>query len=60
MNLNLLAVKSMADDVILKAQQTSEIETRALELVNMSKELHKLSVELRLQAEELLAVISRK
>ena len=60
MNLNLLAVKSMADDVILKAQQTSEIETRALELVNMSKELHKLSVELRLQAKELLAVISRK
>lgn len=60
MNLNLLAVKSMADDVILKAQQTSEIETRALELVNMSKELHKLSVELRFEAEELLAVISRK
>jgi len=60
MNLNLLAVKSMADDVILKAQQTSEIQARALELVNMSKDLHRLSVELRLQAEELLAVISRK
>lgn len=54
MNLNEAAAKAIAQDVIQSVMDSSELESRVLALVNMSVELHKASIDLRLQAEELL------
>jgi hypothetical protein len=54
MNLHEAAAKALAQDVIQDAMDSSELESRVLVLVNMSIELHKASIDLRLQAEELL------
>jgi hypothetical protein len=54
MNLHEAAAKAIAQDVIQDAMDSSELESRVLALVNMSIELHKASIDLRLQAEELL------
>jgi hypothetical protein len=54
MNLHEAAAKALAQDVIQDAMDSSELESRVLALVNKSIELHKSSIDLRLQAEELL------
>ena len=57
MNLNEMAAMSAAQDVIEQAQTTSALEQRALAIVNLSIELHKRAIDLRLQAEEILKEI---
>jgi hypothetical protein len=57
MNLNEAAALSAAQDVIEQAQTTSALEQRALAIVNLSIELHKRAIDLRLQAEEILKEI---
>ena len=57
MNLNEAAAMSAAQDVIEQAQTTSALEQRALAIVNLSIELHKRAIDLRLQAEEILKEI---
>ena len=57
MNLNEMAAMSAAQDVIEQAQTTSALEQRALAIVNLSIELHKKAIDLRLQAEEILKEI---
>ena len=57
MNLNEAAALSAAKDVIEQAQTTSALEQRALAIVNLSIELHKRAIDLRLQAEEILKEI---
>ena len=57
MNLNEAAALSAAKDVIEQAQTTSALEQRALAIVNLSIELHKKAIDLRLQAEEILKEI---
>jgi hypothetical protein len=48
---------SAAKDVIEQAQTTSALEQRALAIVNLSIDLHKRAIDLRLQAEEILKEI---
>jgi hypothetical protein len=57
MNLNEAAALSAAQDIIEQAQTTSALEQRALAIVNLSIELHKRAIDLRLQAEEILKEI---
>ena len=57
MNLNEAAAMSAAQDIIEQAQTTSALEQRALAIVNLSIELHKRAIDLRLQAEEILKEI---
>ena len=57
MNLHEAAAMSVAQDVIEQAQTTSALEQRALAIVNLSIELHKKAIDLRLQAEEILKEI---
>jgi len=57
MNLNEAAALSAAKDVIEQAQTTSALEQRALAIVNLSIDLHKRAIDLRLQAEEILKEI---
>ena len=57
MNLNEVAAMSAAQDIIEQAQSTSALEQRALAIVNLSIELHRKAIDLRLQAEELLKEI---
>ena len=57
MNLNEAAALSAAKDVIEQAQTTSALEQRALAIVNLSIDLHKKAIDLRLQAEEILKEI---
>ena len=57
MNLHEAAALSAAQDVIEQAQTTSALEQRALAIVNLSIELHKRAIDLRLQAEEILKEI---
>jgi len=57
MNLNEAAALSAAQDIIEQAQTTSALEQRALAIVNLSIELHKKAIDLRLQAEEILKEI---
>jgi len=57
MNLHEAAALSAAQDVIEQAQTTSALEQRALAIVNLSIELHKKAIDLRLQAEEILKEI---
>ena len=57
MNLNEAAAMSAAKDVIEQAQTTSALEQRALAIVNLSIDLHKRAIDLRLQAEEILKEI---
>ena len=57
MNLHEAAALSAAKDVIEQAQTTSALEQRALAIVNLSIELHKKAIDLRLQAEEILKEI---
>jgi len=57
MNLHEAAVLSAAQDIIEQAQTTSALEQRALAIVNLSIELHKRAIDLRLQAEEILKEI---
>jgi hypothetical protein len=57
MNLHEAAALSAAKDVIEQAQTTSALEQRALAIVNLSIELHKRAIDLRLQAEEILKEI---
>jgi len=57
MNLHEAAAMSAAQDVIEQAQTTSALEQRALAIVNLSIELHKRAIDLRLQAEEILKEI---
>lgn len=57
MNLNEMAAMSAAQDVIEQAQTTSALEQRALAIVNLSIDLHKKAIDLRLQAEEILKEI---
>jgi hypothetical protein len=57
MNLNEVAAMSAAQDVIEQAQTTSALEQRALAIVNLSIDLHKRAIDLRLQAEEILKEI---
>jgi hypothetical protein len=54
MNLHEAAAMSAAQDVIEQAQTTSALEQRALAIVNLSIDLHKRAIDLRLQAEEIL------
>jgi hypothetical protein len=56
-NLNEAAAMSAAQDIIEQAQSTSALEQRALAIVNLSVELHKKAIDLRLQAEEILKEI---
>jgi hypothetical protein len=56
-NLNEAAALSAAQDIIEQAQTTSALEQRALAIVNLSIELHKRAIDLRLQAEEILKEI---
>jgi len=56
-NLNEAAALSAAQDIIEQAQTTSALEQRALAIVNLSIELHKKAIDLRLQAEEILKEI---
>ena len=51
MNLHEAAAMSAAQDVIEQAQTTSALEQRALAIVNLSIDLHKRAIDLRLQAE---------
>jgi hypothetical protein len=53
MNLHEAAAMSAAQE----AQTTSALEQRALAIVNLSIELHKKAIDLRLQAEEILKEI---
>ena len=57
MNLREAAAMSAAQDVIEQAQSTSALEQRALAIVNLSIELHKRAIDLRLQAVEILKEI---
>lgn len=57
MNINEIAAKAVTDDVIDQARLSSALEERALAIINQSRELHKRSIELRLQAEEILKEI---
>ena len=57
MNLNEAAALSAAQDIIEQAQTTSALEQRALAIVNLSIDLHKRAIDLRLQAEEILKEI---
>ena len=57
MNLHEAAAMSAAQDVIEQAQSTSALEQRALAIVNLSIDLHKRAIDLRLQAEEILKEI---
>jgi len=57
MNLNEAAAMSAAQDIIEQAQTTSALEQRALAIVNLSIDLHKRAIDLRLQAEEILKEI---
>ena len=57
MNLHEAAALSAAQDVIEQAQTTSALEQRALAVVNLSIDLHKRAIDLRLQAEEILKEI---
>ena len=57
MNLHEAAALSAAQDVIEQAQTTSALEQRALAIVNLSIDLHKRAIDLRLQAEEILKEI---
>jgi hypothetical protein len=57
MNLHEAAAMSAAKDVIEQAQTTSALEQRALAIVNLSIDLHKRAIDLRLQAEEILKEI---
>ena len=57
MNLNEMAAMSAAQDVIEQAQTPSALEQRALAIVNLSIDLHKRAIDLRLQAEEILKEI---
>lgn len=57
MNLNEAAAMSAAQDIIEQAQSTSALEQRALAIVNLSIELHKKAIDMRLQAEEILKEI---
>lgn len=57
MNLREAAALSAAQDIIEQAQTTSALEQRALAIVNLSIELHKKAIDLRLQAEEILKEI---
>ena len=57
MNLNEAAAMSAAQDIIEQAQTTSALEPRALAIVNLSIDLHKRAIDLRLQAEEILKEI---
>ena len=56
-NLNEAAALSAAQDIIEQAQTTSALEQRALAIVNLSIDLHKRAIDLRLQAEEILKEI---
>ena len=56
-NLNEAAALSAAQDIIEQAQTTSALEQRALAIVNLSIDLHKKAIDLRLQAEEILKEI---
>jgi len=56
-NLNEAAAMSAAQDIIEQAQTTSALEQRALAIVNLSIDLHKRAIDLRLQAEEILKEI---
>jgi hypothetical protein len=57
MNLHEAAAMSAAQDIIEQAQTTSALEQRALAIVNLSIDLHKRAIDLRLQAEEILKEI---
>jgi hypothetical protein len=57
MNLNEVAAMSAAQDIIERAQSTSALEQRALAIVDLSVELHRKAIDLRLQAEEILKEI---
>lgn len=57
MNINEIAARAVTDDVIEQARLSSALEERALTIINQSIELHKRSIELRLQAEEILKEI---
>ncbi len=57
MNINEIAAKAVTNDVIDQARLSSALEERALAIINQSRELHKRSIELRLQAEEILKEI---
>ena len=57
MNLQEAAAMSVAQDIIEQAQTTSALEQRALAIVNLSVELHRKAIDLRLQAEEILKEI---
>lgn len=57
MNLHEAAAMSAAKDIIEQAQSTSALEQRALVIVNLSVELHRKAIDLRLQAEEILKEI---
>jgi len=57
MNLHEAAAMSAAKDVIEQAQTTSALDQRALAIVNLSIDLHKRAIDLRLQAEEILKEI---
>jgi len=54
MRLKELAALTLTNETIQKAQDSSQLESRAIALYEMSVELHKSSIDLRLQAEELL------
>jgi hypothetical protein len=56
-NFKEIAAKSVTDDVIEQARLSSALEERALAIISQSIELHKRSIELRLQAEEILKEI---
>lgn len=56
-NLHEAAAMSAAQEIIEQAQSTSALEQRALAIVNLSIELHRKAIDLRLQAEELLKEI---
>jgi hypothetical protein len=56
-NLHEAAAMSAAQDIIEQAQSTSALEQRALAIVNLSIELHRKAIDLRLQAEEILKEI---
>jgi hypothetical protein len=57
MNINEIAARAVTDDVIDQARLSSALEERALAIIGQSIELHKRSIELRLQAEEILKEI---
>jgi hypothetical protein len=57
MNFKEMVASSITYDVIDQAQLSSALEERALTIINQSIELHKRSIELRLQAEEILKEI---